>query len=627
MKEISRYQGTPIGSYQLARLIGVGPVSRVYLTERRDASQRQLALKLFEAVPLDQLEEKDQALDEIRMLACLEHPAILPILDDGIHEHMLYLVKPYAEGGSLRQRMTAAAGELLPLKETMTLLRQVGDALQFAHTQRIVHANLKPENILFQQNGKPLLADFLLPGLVKSERAARILSTFAALYMAPEQFQGAATPLSDQYALACLAYELLTGQPPFEADDFMNLARKHATQEPVPPSLLQPRRAQHIDHVVLRALVKRPEGRYPDIQTFLAELSAPPPLIAMTALPGSILGVAQPPVEAEETQALSGGAGAGVQAAQENTLTPAADDLQDSPVGVPLTAAIVEQETIRQEPPGVLPAPLEPDIHEVTTITIPAASPDIQAGMVQQMGLVPARQALLPTRAISTSRLTRRQVWLTAALVAVALLISISGIAFVFGAASNHPQSQASTVGVKRASTPTVTTSAAQTPESTAAATTGIVLASTPTAAPTHRPTPNATSTSAKPTVTATPTTAPTATPSPTPAVATVSCTVNYQVSSRWVNGFVANVTIKNTGKSSIPGWSLVFTFPASAQILSGWNGQFSQSGEQVTITNNASDAVLSPGASATPGFQAFSFSKNASNTPGSFSLNGVACQ
>ncbi|HEX7737906.1 MAG TPA: serine/threonine-protein kinase, partial [Ktedonobacteraceae bacterium] len=219
MSEPSRYQDAPVGPYRLIKLLGVGPVSRVYLAERQDWPGRQVALKLFESVPLPTLEEKDQTLDEIRLLACMEHPAILPTLDDGLYENILYLVTPYIGGETLRQRLTRAIGDPLPVQEALAIIRQIGEALHFAHTQRVVHANLKPENIFLQSDGKALLADFLLPSLAKSERAARILSSFAALYMAPEQFRGITTPLSDQYALACLTYELLTGKPPFEAED------------------------------------------------------------------------------------------------------------------------------------------------------------------------------------------------------------------------------------------------------------------------------------------------------------------------------------------------------------------------------------------------------------------------
>jgi len=607
---MSRYQDTPIGPYQLSRLIGVGPVSRVYLARRQDRSEHRFALKLFEAVPLDHLEEKDQALDEIRMLACLEHPAILPILDDGLHENMLYLVEPYSEAGSLRQRLTANAGELLPLKEVMALLRQVGEALQFAHRQQIIHANLKPENILFQSDGKVMLADFRLPSLVKSERAARILSTFAAFYMAPEQFQGAATPLSDQYALACLAYELLTGRPPFDGDDFISLARKHTTKEPMLPSLLQPKRAQHIDHVLLKALVKRPEGRYPDIQTFLEELSAPPPLVALAAPLETILGVVQPPAELPELTTSVIVTEAQVQPSQE---------------ALPAAIAVLEQETVAQVQASqeVVPAPVVHDVHEIETTIIPAMMPGSLIGVDQQMGLVPvsAQAAVLPARAGAISRFTRRQIWLTVGLVALALLISISGLELFLGASSsNHPPAQVHVGGVTSTLSPT--SASGQTP-------TGAAVASSPTA--TTRPTatattkPTATATAKpSPTATATPTPAPTATP--TTAVASLSCQVNYSASQLWPGGFIANLTITNTGSSAIQGWKLVFTFPGQERILSGWNGSFTQSGAQVSITNSGSNGTLAPGSSATPGFQATSSSKNES-TPAMFSLNGVTCQ
>ncbi len=168
MRETSRYQDTPVGPYRLTRLVGVGPVSRVYLAERQDWPGRRVALKLFEAVPFQLLAEKDEALADIRLRSCLEHPSIMPTLDDGIHDHILYQVMPFCPSGSLRQRLTTSNQELLPVKEILAFLRQVGEALQFAHNQQIVHANLKPENILFQRNGKILLTDFLLPTLVKS---------------------------------------------------------------------------------------------------------------------------------------------------------------------------------------------------------------------------------------------------------------------------------------------------------------------------------------------------------------------------------------------------------------------------------------------------------------------------
>lgn len=623
MREMSRHQNTSIGLYHLGKLIGVGPVSCVYLAERQDRAERQMVLKLFEAVPFNSLEEKDRALDEVRLLASLEHPSILPTLDDGLYENMLYQVAPYIEAGSLRQRLTAAAGELLPLKETMTLLRQVGEALQFAHTQQIVHANLKPENILLQAEGTVLLADFLLPSLVKSERAARILSTFAAFYMAPEQFQGIATPLSDQYALACLAYELLTGCPPFEADDFMGLARKHLSKEPLQPSQLQPKRAQHIDNVLLKALVKRPEGRYPDIQTFLAELSAPPPLPVLMSTP-EVTPVA---AQFQEAEALSEAtlqqafplsfAGFEQEPAQplpQKALSASLAGFEQEPTqqfpqrSLPASLAIFEHETLPQAPLEAWSAAVVPNVHEAPTLEIPLATLGMGANQQRGFGSARSQQAILQARARTAPRLSPRQIWLTVGLVALAMLLSISGFALFFNnsSASHTPSNPSgSIVGAS----------------STAVSSQTIPGAPTPTAGKHH----------VLPTATATPSLRPTPGVTPTPSVtpttslaAGFSCRVDYKLSSRWSNGFVANLTITNTSTSAIQGWTLVFAFSNGEQITNGWDGKFTQNGGQVSIADAGFNASLAPGSSTTPGFQATSSGGNL--MPKSFSLNGVAC-
>lgn len=616
MREMPQYQETPIGLYHLSKLVGVGPVSRIYLAERRDWPGRQIALKLFEAVPLISMEEKDQALDEVRMLICLEHPSILPLLDDGLHETMLYLVTPYIEAGSLRQRLTAAAGELLPLKETMALLRQVGEALQFAHLQQIVHANLKPENILFQIDGKVLLADFLLPSLVRSERTARILSTFAALYMAPEQFQGVATPLSDQYALACLAYELLAGRPPFEADDFMSLARKHANEQPRPPSELQPKRAQHIDHVLLKALVKRPEGRYPDVQTFLTELSAPPPLAILASTQEMDL-----PRVWEELPVPVLAVPAGV--AQEAEVLPPQEEFpagaiclaaQASPRETFPTVASSPPEALLLQPQEAFSTAATPGLYEAVTMSTVSTIPGHTTGNGGQGDRLPgaSRQPRLRARRLPTSRLSRRQTWLTVGLVILAMLLSLSGIVVFFSVSSaNHAQSQA------RGGSTTPRASTSTTGQLSSTATPGVTPSPTtsahpsPTPKPTTRPKPTA-----KPTV-------PKATPTAAPATG-ISCSLSYKQTSLWSNGFVARLSIANTGTVSIQGWTLAFALPSGQQIVDGWNGHFTQNGAQVTISNENFNATIDPGSSVSVGFETVTDGNN--GTPTSFSLNGVTC-
>jgi serine/threonine protein kinase len=554
MEETSQDQRIAIGSYRLARLLGMGPVSRTHLAERQSLPGDVVVVKIFEALPLLSSEEQDQVLEEVRLLTYLEHPAILPILDNGVYEKMLYLVYPYAGGCSLRQRLTEAAGELLPLKEVLAILRQVGEALHFAHTQRVVHGNLKPENLLFQEGGKVLLGDFLLPTLAKSEQTSRLLSTFAAFYMAPEQFHSGATPLSDQYALACLAYELLTGRPPFEADNLTLLARLHATQKPISPASLQPQRAQHVEQAILRALAKRPEKRYPDLQSFLADLVAPPPLPV--------------PVSAQET--------------------------------LPVPA---------QSPPVLSTIPEAERSEVVTEAALPIDSPALRE---ESRALVPYQATSRELLARSGPHSSQRRTWLTLVLLSVVLLVSLSGLLLFFDASQpgHIPASVPATVSARHpGSSPTQ----AATPGATASATLGsISLPPSPT--PVRHPSPVA-----RPS----PTASPGASPTPTP-VPALSCTVHYWISSQWPGGFVANVTIFNTGSSPIQGWTLEFSFSAGQTLSYGWNGHFAQNGGQVSISNDGSDPTIAPGASVTPGFVgSWRWSNPA---PASFALNGVTC-
>ncbi len=595
MSELSRHQDASIGPYHLIKLIGVGPVSRVYVAERPEWPGRRVALKLFEAVPLHALEEKDEALNEVRLLACMEHPSILPMLDDGLHEDMLYLVTPYIKGDSLRQLLTAAAGSPLPLPEVLAMMQQIGEALQFAHTQNIVHANIKPENILVRDDGKVLLADFLLPSLVKSERAARILSTFAALYMAPEQFRGTATPLSDQYALACLTYELLTGQPPFEADDGMSLARQHATKEPRPPSQLLPTCEPRIEQALLKALVKRPAGRYPDIQAFLAELSTPSPLLALTARPEMVPVAVAPQALLPDPTIIE----AEVLASEE------------------VSSGVSEMETVKQPALKVMSAVVMTGIHEAVTMAVRGARPKPLTGLIPQIKPAPVLARAYPH---AGTRPSRRQIWLIASLISLVLLASTAGLTIFFNAAQarqTSPRSQAHAGGT----VPTSSTGQSS-PDATSIA---AISTPTATATPVKKPTPTATPT-ITPTATATPKPKVTATPTPTAAPkASLSCKVGYKLSSSWPGSFIASLTITNTGTTVIQNWTLVFTFPGDQQIYNGWNGHFAQHDAQVSVTDAGFNATLQPGSSATPGFQAFYRGEN--HAPTSFSLNGVACQ
>ncbi|WP_052888990.1 serine/threonine-protein kinase [Thermogemmatispora carboxidivorans] len=266
--------GPPVlGDYELIRKLGRGGFSTVYLARHRLLSRwSTVALKRLQT-PLDTAEAREQFRAEVRLLERLSHSHILPLLDAGIDQQDCpYLVTPYAEGGSLRQHLRSAAGHPLPLSESLQILAQIGAALQYAHERGIIHRDLKPENILFAIDGTALLADFGLALQLgsRSLEAASISGTPA--YMAPEQFRGQVGRESDQYALACIAYELCTGRRLFEHHDPVTLMYWHTQREPQPPRHFNPALPPALEAAILRGLAKERQERYPSVNDFITAL-------------------------------------------------------------------------------------------------------------------------------------------------------------------------------------------------------------------------------------------------------------------------------------------------------------------------------------------------------------------
>lgn len=581
-QEASQFHGaSTLGSYHLIRLLGAGPLSRTYLAEREDAPGPQFALKIVEAVPLTSDQEQEQVLLAVNRLQKLQHPHVLPLLEGWIHEQLLCLVSPYAEAGSLWQRMVAVPGPPLPLKKTLALLKQIGEVLHSAHRQQIVHANLKPKNVLFQANGDALLADFRLSALMQSSWATRTHRVFGARYMAPEQFlQSQATPLSDQYSLACLACELLTGSPPFDADDFESIAREHLTELPVFPSSINREQVQHLESVILKALAKKPEERYADVAEFITALSAPPslsPYIETAILPAA-------PADQNASSAL---------------ILPGTPE-QQAPADVP---------TINASPALILPG--SPDQQAPADTPTVMVGPELQAAVLagsqdQGHAYAASRQAAPPVQKPTAAHLSPKRFWLLAGLVCLAMSLSVSGLlVFLLSSSSGHNAANISQSRTTPSAVASATPNNAVAPASTAAGGT----------TPTPQPSP----------VVAPPTPSPSPAAPPTSGIAsTASCAVSYKVTSQWSGGFVVTITITNSGASPISGWMLAFTFPGDQHVTNGWNGVFAQNGMQVSVSNESYNAHIQTGSSVAPGFQG---AWNASNAaPTSFSLNGTAC-
>ena len=203
--------------YTILREIGHGGMAVVYLAEDR-RHERTVALKVLQP-HFSEVLGADRFLREIKVAARMHHPHLLPLYDSGEAGGLLYYVTPYVEGGSLRQRLTQE-GRLRPA-EALRLGREIADALDYAHRSDVIHRDIKPENILLH-DGRALVADFgIALAAARSDGGSRMTETGMSLgtphYMSPEQAMGEReiTAKSDVYALGCVTYEMLTGEPPF----------------------------------------------------------------------------------------------------------------------------------------------------------------------------------------------------------------------------------------------------------------------------------------------------------------------------------------------------------------------------------------------------------------------------
>jgi serine/threonine protein kinase len=267
------YSGQAVGNYLIQEELGSGEFGSVYRAQNKLIAERVVAIKFINAKYVSSQEECEHFLDEARVLLRLQHPYILPVFDIGEHQGTPYFVIEFAPTGSLRSYLEGQISRQIPVDKALTILSQVGQGLYFAHLQRVVHRDLKPDNILFNARGAAMLADFGIAVEVATSTRRNATITGTPPYMAPEQFQGIASVLSDQYALGCIAYELLTGRRPFQASSFAEWASKHSQEMPVPPRQLNPVIPEYIERAILRAMAKERSKRFPDVAAFVAAIS------------------------------------------------------------------------------------------------------------------------------------------------------------------------------------------------------------------------------------------------------------------------------------------------------------------------------------------------------------------
>lgn len=286
----SNLVGQMFGSYELKDVLGRGGMASVYLGYQASID-RSVAVKVLPGEFLHDPNFSQRFTNEAKLLAKLNHPAILPIYDYGNANGMPYIVMPLMSGGTLADRLRKEGA--LPLSEIVRVITPIAQALEYASQQGILHRDVKPNNILFDAHNNPFLADF---GIAKAMEAQTNLTGTGIIgtpdYMSPEQARGETLDhRSDLYSLAVVAYHALTGQLLFSATTPMGLIFKHVSEMPRAPRELRSDLPEEVNVVLLKALAKYSSERYATTTEFARALAE-----AVKGLHGSVSAFSPAPV-------------------------------------------------------------------------------------------------------------------------------------------------------------------------------------------------------------------------------------------------------------------------------------------------------------------------------------------
>ncbi|HZK78704.1 MAG TPA: serine/threonine-protein kinase, partial [Gemmatimonadaceae bacterium] len=266
---IQRLREALAQAYTIDRELGRGGMATVYLAQdiKHD---RVVALKVLHpdlAVALG----PDRFLREIRLAARLNHPHILPLFDSGDADGLLYYVMPYVEGESLRERLDRE--QQLPIEEAVHHGRAIASALDYAHRQNIVHRDIKPENVMLYE-GEAMVMDFGIAKALSQAGSDTLTQTGMMIgtpaYVSPEQAAGAMDldGRSDQYSLACMLYEMLSGERPFTGPTPQAVMSKRFTEPPKSVRTIRPNIPENLERALTKAMSMDTDGRYKSAAMF-----------------------------------------------------------------------------------------------------------------------------------------------------------------------------------------------------------------------------------------------------------------------------------------------------------------------------------------------------------------------
>jgi serine/threonine-protein kinase len=259
------------GRYRLESKLGSGGMSTVFLA-RDETLERWVAIKVMHREISDQPDQIERFRREARAVAQLSHPNVVAVIDAGEDGGYPYIVLEYVQGETLKQRIDRLGR--LPVDEAVAYAIEIGRGLAAAHARRLVHRDVKPQNVLIDSEGRAKVTDFGIARSLESDgltKTGRVLGTTD--YVAPEQAMGhGVDSRSDIYSLGVLLYEMLTGEVPFRAETVVGVAMKHVNEEMPDVQAVRPEISSALAAVIERSTAKDPGKRYEDIGAFLRDL-------------------------------------------------------------------------------------------------------------------------------------------------------------------------------------------------------------------------------------------------------------------------------------------------------------------------------------------------------------------
>ena len=246
--------------YALEEKIGSGGMAEVYLA-RDKLLDRQVAVKILHEAYRSDAEFIERFHREAKAAARLSHPNIVSIYDVGVEDEDHYIVMEYVQGNSLKDKLREEGALSIP--DAVKIAKDIASGLNHAHTNNLVHCDVKPHNILLTSDGHAKIADFGIARAITESTMTYSGSVIGSVhYFSPEQAQGKSiTPKSDVYSLGVVMYEMLTGKLPFTGDNAVAVAMKHIEEEPTPPSALRSQIPPMFEAITIRAMSKAPENR------------------------------------------------------------------------------------------------------------------------------------------------------------------------------------------------------------------------------------------------------------------------------------------------------------------------------------------------------------------------------